>query len=140
MEQLNLFEIEPVEAEQPEKTEPVKAEPEIEEKEPEEIQPAPERPIWQAKRVRARKDVGWQVSDGYRTWFRAFQEYECFPQFVGGTWYLTLFDPKHRKVTDGVIAWASYCNDDPNYRICLDDAFFLEHFWILEWDEEAGRS
>lgn len=47
--------------------------------EPEEIQPVPQgpaRPIWQAKRVRAIRTVGWKVDGRLRTWFHTGKEYK----------------------------------------------------------------
>lgn len=126
------LEIEPVEVEQPEKKEPVKAE--------QEIQPVPQkpaRPIWQAKRVRAIRNVGWKVDGRLRTWFRAGKEYGCLAHHSREAQYLSVMFASG----GGVITWSSDCNDHPEkywkYGRLLDDVFFLKHFEVVEWEDEG---
>lgn len=97
--------------------------------------PIPERPIWQARRVRAIRDVTWKVDYAPRTWFRAGREYECLAHHIRDKRYLSVMFAPGR----GIIAWSSDCNDHPEkyrrYKRLMDDTFFMEHFEILEWGE-----
>lgn len=95
--------------------------------------PIPERPIWQARRVRAIRDVTWKVDYAPRTWFRAGREYECLAHHIRDKRYLSVMFAPGR----GVIAWSSSFSDHKKHR--ASDAFFLEHFEIIEWEEEGDK-